>query len=450
MKKLLLLLILTSTLAISFASFSDTISHKYSESINYLQSAWVVKWYPDGTFGPDREINRAEIMKIILESSLDESIPLAVNCFPDVNVERFAPYICYAKTHNIVKWYTDGSFQPGKSVSNAEWLKMALESFGFNLEATSNQRRYEWYLNFVHDNNIFSKYAIRPDKSMTRGEMAYLTHKLMLEKNWDVDFDWIPDSKSKGCGLTPPSFAPTSLRVNGLQRNFISVIGNKYNQNTPTKLILAFHGRTNSNAELSNYIKLERAANGNAIIVYPSWLPENSSPRNRKNWWDPSDHLRDFALFDAIVEEFSNKYCIDKDQIYVVWHSLWARFANSLSCARGDVIRAVWSVGGSTTINKCSGPVAAMIMHNPDDNLASFAGGITARNQMLWQNGCGPETEPFTWPEKSNCVKYTNCQTDAPVVRCPHSEDDTRGYYYPHTRPSFAWQMMWDFFESQK
>ena len=126
------------------------------------------------------------------------------------------------------------------------------------------------------------------------------------------------NSKSLGCNLTPPSSVPTSLRVDGLQRNFISVVGNNYNQNTPTKLILAFHGRTNSNAELRNYIKLEKAANGNAIIVYPSGLPENSSPRNRKSGGDPSDQLRDFALFDAIVDEFSNKYCIDKDQIYVV------------------------------------------------------------------------------------------------------------------------------------
>ena len=75
-------------------------------------------------------------------------------------------------------------------------------------------------------------------------------------------------------------------------------------------------------------------------------------------------------------------------------HSLGAWFTNSLSCARGDVIRAIGSVGGGTTINDCSGPVAAMIMHHPDDNLASFPSGIIARDQMLAQNSCGPETIP--------------------------------------------------------
>lgn len=69
-----------------------------------------------------------------------------------------------------------------------------------------------------------------------------------------------------------------------------------------------------------------------------------------------------------------------------------AWFTNSLACARGDVIRAIGSVGGGTTINTCSGPTAALIMHNPEDNLASFKSGIGARDQLLKQNSCGPET----------------------------------------------------------
>jgi hypothetical protein len=34
----------------------------------------VVQGYPNGTFGPDLAINRAEIMKIIVESSLGDDI----------------------------------------------------------------------------------------------------------------------------------------------------------------------------------------------------------------------------------------------------------------------------------------------------------------------------------------------------------------------------------------
>ncbi|MBP7885154.1 hypothetical protein KAZ93_03255 [Patescibacteria group bacterium] len=34
----------------------------------------------------------------------------------------------------------------------------------------------------MHNNNIFSKYALRPNTNMTRGQMAYFTHQLILQK----------------------------------------------------------------------------------------------------------------------------------------------------------------------------------------------------------------------------------------------------------------------------
>ncbi|NOZ44075.1 MAG: hypothetical protein GXP45_02865 [bacterium] len=82
-----------------------------------------------------------------------------------------------------------------------------------------------------------------------------------------------------------------------------------------------------------------------------------------------------------------------------------------MACARGDVIRAIGTVGGSTTHNDCSGPTAAIIMHNPKDNLASYAGGVDARNQLLAQNSCGPENQALpNRPSNSHCIIYTNCQ----------------------------------------
>gem|GEM_PF-6361563 len=46
----------------------------------------------------------------------------------------------------------------------------------------SGDKRYQPYMDFVHNNTIFSKYAVSPTKNITRGEMAFLIHKLMLNK----------------------------------------------------------------------------------------------------------------------------------------------------------------------------------------------------------------------------------------------------------------------------
>lgn len=59
--------------------------------------------YPNGTFGPKLAINRAEIIKIILASSIVGDIGTGNNCFPDVHTEWFAKYVCYAKEHGMIK-----------------------------------------------------------------------------------------------------------------------------------------------------------------------------------------------------------------------------------------------------------------------------------------------------------------------------------------------------------
>ena len=126
------------------------------------------------------------------------------------------------------------------------------------------------------------------------------------------------------------------------------------------------------------------------IFVYPAGL---IAADGKYSWYERSDQrgqLRDFAFFDALLEAFSADYCIDLDQIFAVGHSLGASFANSLGCARGSVIRGVGTVAGRVWDIKCSGPAAAIIMHNPNDDLVPMSRGLIARDWALAQNGLKP------------------------------------------------------------
>ncbi len=438
----------TETAALAPVMFSDIAGSQYREAIEYLATRDIVKWYPNGTFQPNQAITRAELMKIILEW-LKINLGNEKNCFPDVRDEWYAKYVCYGKMATIVKWYPNGTFQPNKSVTFAEGIKIALSAFKAWITEWTDNYWYQPYLDYLHNNNIFSRYAVIPSNNMSRGQMAFLVYKLILKKEWKITFDNIRENNSLGCGKEAPSLIPSTTLVYGDVRHYITVVGKNYDKNKPTKLILAFHGRTNPNTMVRTYYKVEQASQWNAIIVYPSWLPEEWPSRNWSAPWDAASQLRDFALFDNIVKEFTDNYCINRDQIFVVWHSLGAWFTNSLSCARGDVIRAIGSVWGGTTINTCTGPVAALIMHNPADNLATFRSWEVARDQMLRQNSCGEPTQAV-WPEGWNCIQYT-CQKDATVIWCPHTDSiDERGVYYPHTWPDFAGKYIWDFFDAQK
>lgn len=430
-------------------NFSDIDNHKYKSSIQFLSDRKIVSGYGNGKFGPDNTITRSELLKIVLSAN-SVNVWEWSGCFTDVGNTRATPYICYAKVNRILNGYEDGSFKPNQTITISESLKIALNTFGQSVGDPGSGPWYDPYFNFVHNNNIFSKYTLRPDVPMTRGMMAFLVHQLVLEKENKIVFNNHRDINSAGCGLNPPVVAPTESMVNGITRHYITDVWKNYNKSLPTKLIIAFHGRTNPNTMVRSYYKIAQASKGNAIIVYPSGLPEEWPSRSRSNPWDKSYNLRDFALFDTIVEEFSQKYCINKDQIFVAGHSLGAWFTNSLACARGDVIRAIGSVGGWTTINACSGPTAAIIMHNPEDALASFESGLTARNQLLKQNSCWPETIEIAGPAEWHCVQYTNCQSNAPVIWCPHTDNYEWSRYYTHTRPDFAGQMIRDFFAQQK
>lgn len=263
----------------------DIATNQYHESIQYLYDHGVVQGYPDGTFGPDREINRAEIMKIIVKSSLGDDIGSLSKCFPDVREDRFARYVCYAKDHGIVKGYDDGTFRPYQSVAIAEALKMGIESFAINVgQVNGTDSWYQPYFEFVHNNNIFSKYALLPNKNMTRGEMTYLVHQLMLNKEGSREFTNQREATSAGCGKEPPNMMPTSSVVSGLTRHYITVIGNRYDKNTSMKIIFAFHGRTNPNTEVQEYYDLDEELHGDAIIIYPAGLPEDGPSRS---WSSP-------------------------------------------------------------------------------------------------------------------------------------------------------------------
>lgn len=432
------------------SGFSDIKNTPYQQSIEFLAERGIVKGYPDGTFRQNQSVNRAEMLKILMES---QSVPLKetlTNCFQDVQGQWFAPYVCNAKQTGLVKGYADGSFHPGEPINMAEGLKVGLDIFDQSVVSIKEGDWFQPYVEFAHQHNLFSKFSYLPARSMTRGELSFLMHQLILNQEGTKKLAAERKNWSAGCGVTPPAGQPNHSTIGGRERTYITSIPKGYNKDVPVKLVFAFHGRTNSNAMVRGYYKVEEASKGAAIVVYPSGIDAGNGGRSWSDPGDPPSKLRDYALFDQLLKEFSSNYCVDLDEVYVVGHSLGAWFVNSLACFRGDVIRGVGSLGGGTSSGQCTGPVAAMIWHNPKDNLVPFADGIRARDQYIKQNACSTKSVPVE-PHEGNCVEYQGCANDAPLVWCPHRVDtDFRGSYYPHTWPNFTGKDMWAFFESLK
>lgn len=422
--------------------FDDLQKSPYADDIVALADLGVLQGYEDGSFRPEQVVNRAELVKIVFKSLEENADSASGGCFTDVQDEWFAPFVCRAREQGFVQGYGDGTYRPGQAVNMVEALKIALEAFDMPLRAAGEgEQWFDPYMDFAHENNFFSKYSYLPDRPARREEIALLVHRLLRIKNKEDVISSKREVRSNGCGHIPPANVPSKFNVDGVDRSAIVVIPDSYDSDKPISLVFAFHGRTNSNLMVRSYYGIEKPAAGQAIFVYPEGLRAGVA----SYIWSAD---KDFPFFDAMLKTLTDSYCINLDEVFVVGHSLGAWMTNSLACARGEVIRAVASLGGGRSGGECSGPVAVMQWHNPNDNLATFSSGVNARDQFLRQNQCSAETKSIA-PFWGNCVVYQGCNEYAPVVWCPHNEDyDYRGQYYPHTWPKGVGEEMWNFFKN--
>lgn len=244
------------------------------------------------------------------------------------------------------------------------------------------------------------------------------------------------------CGVPPPDRPPDTVELDGVERRIIVAVPDGYDPARPHALVVAFHGRTNSNADVRRYYGLERNAREPTIVVYPAGTTDRSG---RYVWDIPGD----FKLFDRIVETMSEVYCVDRERVFVAGHSLGASFANTLACARGAAIRGVATVGGGIgPATGCSGPVAALVVHNPRDRLVPMREALRVRNARLAQNGFALGSDPLL-NDRFNCRRYGPENTENPVLWCPHADDWTsRGRFYPHQWPDGTGAAIMAFFAS--
>lgn len=161
--------------------FSDvTETHPYMQAIRWGKDSRVLNGYPDGTFQPDKTVNRAEFLKIVLEGKgVDVASATAPTKFTDVDENAwYAPYVRYAKANGIIQGYPDGSFKPSQPVNFAEALKMAYVA----LDVPSTETGGEWYERFLRHakkNSVLFSDNVNVGAGMSRKDVVWIVYKMM-------------------------------------------------------------------------------------------------------------------------------------------------------------------------------------------------------------------------------------------------------------------------------
>lgn len=131
-----------------------------------------------------------------------------------------------------------------------------------------------------------------------------------------------------------------SIQVDRLERSGI-VCTPKDRSGMHLPLLLAFHGRGSSAAEMSNALRLHEQW-FDAIVVYPEGLTGNPAPYDplgRKSGWQifPGElQDRDVHFVDAALEALKKHYPIDAKRVYALGHSNGARFVGILWAMRAE------------------------------------------------------------------------------------------------------------------
>jgi poly(3-hydroxybutyrate) depolymerase len=258
-------------------------------------------------------------------------------------------------------------------------------------------------------------------------------------------------ANSAGCGkaktLTNKQY---SMQVNGKNRNYILNIPDNYNQNTPHRIIFAWHPRGGSAQKIVNgeninaggalpYYGLKALANNSAIFVVPDGL--------NSGWGNSGGE--DVTFFDQLVKTVEADLCVNTALRFSTGFSFGGAMSYALACARPDMVRAVAILSGAE-LSGCSGgtkSVAFYGQHGTSDSVLNVSMGRSVRDKFVANNGCQkPASEPQ--PNGSNSVKtvYKGCKEGYPLTWVIHNGDHNPSQTDAGSKTPFAPGNSWEFF----
>ena len=212
MKKLLLVVLLSMVLVLAMATsafaFTDTddLSSVEQDAIYRLYALGILNGYPDGTFGADNQITRAEFAKIacVVAGFGDVSDILAntPSSFTDVAVGMwYTGYINVAASQGFIHGYPDGSFKPNDPITMAEVVTILMRIAGYNDNLPG-----PWPFDYVAEagkKDVTDDVTFVSTAAATRAQVAVMVNNILdLELvDYDNDLSDFVDDEDEGTVL---------------------------------------------------------------------------------------------------------------------------------------------------------------------------------------------------------------------------------------------------------
>jgi len=253
-----------SITAVVFSDVKET--DDFYVGIKLLSDKGVINGYSDGTYKAQKNINRAEMLKIVIESSEVNQDELEKfnedSCFEDVPTnEWYTKYVCYAKNEEWIRGYDNGKyFKPNQDVSFVEGLKMTMAVFQMDFVETGDV----WYEDMVKKasaSQLIPNSIDAFDKVLNRGEMSDMAGRAISSKEGKLK-EYLGDKQlishtfeSIQSGITAPTIEVTTDVLENITSDEIST-STKIETNTEDDALLVGDADTDdSNTQSSLALK---------------------------------------------------------------------------------------------------------------------------------------------------------------------------------------------------
>ena len=149
--------------------------------------------YPDGTFGPARNMTRAEAVVMfsrLLSKSINMNVDYRNNYYPDVELNKwYANQVCYMQTLGVLaNFCRDGRFRPNEFVTRAEFATLAAHFDNLTLTSAnvfSDVATDHWAVKYINSAAAkgwiigYTDGTFKPESNIVRAEVVTLVNKIL-------------------------------------------------------------------------------------------------------------------------------------------------------------------------------------------------------------------------------------------------------------------------------
>lgn len=192
MKKIIAL-IASAAIMMSAANAFAYSDYAETEATEFLSALNVISGYEDGTFRPDNNITRSEIVRMLVcargkdygyseqsveaKEKLNATEPLP---YPDVDINSWDwGYWFQANDIGFISGFEDGTARPNENVTYAQLLKMLVFLTGYETYAKVEGGYPNGYILWAETTGISKGITVVPDAKVTRKDAAQLIYNAM-------------------------------------------------------------------------------------------------------------------------------------------------------------------------------------------------------------------------------------------------------------------------------